>query len=642
MVKPPEKGYGQDAGNLLRPIDELLKESKYPNLIEEYHQIAEKDIYLAELYRLAATQSLDELHPNPVQAVLVGGELRVDILAELKEDTDLAQLQEIMRVHAYTRRFVSGQIPVERLPELNEHVKRMQTARPIRPATYDSLTSIHADQQTLGQALPGVNPTPDGSGVIVGIVDIGCDFVHQNFRDANGQTRLLFLWDQREGLGTTNQVPYGREFNQHKLNEALNKSDPYAFLNYKPKDGAHGTHVMDIAAGSSSLYPGVAPGADLIFVHLGLPSPIEVEQGFLGSSTRLYDAVEYIFAKADVLGKPAVVNLSIATNGGSHDGTSLVESMFDDLLSQSGRAIVVAAGNSFQDDIHTNGTAKKNQPSEIEWFIQSHAQVTWDQRQEMEIWYESPADFNIEILASTGQIIGTCPIGETRWDKKADFDQPIMLIKHAASIDDLQKKYINVFIDDRYPQLKLGAYRFRLSLNPQQTDQDMEFHAWIERNDEYPSRFTPKCSKSDFTINSIGNARLPIVVGAFNSHDSNSPIADFSSSGPSRNQNASSKPDISAPGVNIFAARALHSGLDDGISKQGTSMAAPHVTGLIALMFQAAAGKNPPEQLFIQKIQQILTETADHNPPQNGGNGHDARYGFGRVNGAKALIKVLA
>jgi subtilisin family serine protease len=217
-----------------------------------------------------------------------------------------------------------------------------------------------------------------------------------------------------------------------------------------------------------------------------------------------------------------------------------------------------------------------------------------------------------------------------------------MLIKHGASDEAPHKKYINVFIDDRYPKLKLGAYRFRLSLNPQWSDQDMEYHAWIERNDDYSSRFTAKCSKPDFTINSIGNARLPIVVGAFNSHDNASPIADFSSSGPSRNQNATNKPDICAPGINIFAARALHSGLDDGISKPGTSMAAPHVTGLIALMLQAAAGKNPPEQLTIQKIQRILTETADRNPPQIGANGHDARYGSGRVNGAQALIKLLS
>ena len=641
---PPEKrGKGAES---LRPIDDLLKDpldpGTYPNLVEDYHNLADKDFHLAELYRLAATNQVEDLQPNPVQAVIIDNELMIDVLAEIEETTAFKQLQEIMQVHTNTRRYISGQIAARRLPELNRLVKRVQTARPIRPAIYESIPSIHADQQSLRQQLLGNNPPPDGTGVIVGIVDIGCDFVHPNFRDQNDQTRLLFLWDQRGGPGQSNRVPYGREFNPQELNQALNQNDPYKFLNYQPKDGDHGTHVMDIAAGSSTQYPGVAPGADLIFVHLGMPSPIDMEEGFLGSSKNLYDAVKYIFDKASAVGKPAVVNLSLATNGGAHDGTSMVESMFDDLLdTQNGRAIVVAAGNSYQDDAHTMGTVVQGAPVEVEWFIQSHTKATWDQRQEMEIWYESPADFDVEIFAPNGQLVGSCPLGEIRYDKKEDAKDPIMLVKH--HFDPIaNEKHINVFIDDRYPKLLLGAYRFRLGIGQGQPANNGGFHAWIERNDAYPSNFTPKSSKVEFTINSIGNASLPIVVGAYNTHLNGMPISFFSSAGPSRNQNASQKPEISAPGFNIFAARALHSDLDDGTVKSGTSMAAPHVTGIIALLFQAASENNPPLMPGMDQIRKILIETADRNPPQLGADGHDPRYGFGRVNGANALKKLLS
>jgi subtilisin family serine protease len=648
METTPTQDYGEGR-ETLRPIDELLEKSRdskaYPNLIEDYHRLIDKDIHLAELYRLAATSQDDRLIPNPVQAVRgVDGELWVDVLVEIEESAALKQLHEIMQVHAYTRRYVSGRILVKRLPELNRQVRRMQVARPIRPAVYNSIPSIQADQQSLGQKLhlQGGDPPPTGSGVIVGIVDIGCDFVHPNFRDQNDDTRLLFLWDQRGGAVGTNGVPYGREFDSKKINQALATSTPYDFLGYEPEDGAHGTHVMDIAAGNSTRYPGVAPGADLIFVHLGLPSPIDVEEETLGSSKYLYDAVKYIFDKADEQGKPAVVNLSLASNGGAHDGTSMVETMFDDLLgAKDGRAIVVAAGNSYVDDIHTMGTVTPGAQAEIEWFIQSHAKVTWEQRQEMEIWYESEADFQVEILDPNGKRLGSCPLGEIRYAQEEDAEEPIMVIGH--HFDPVaDEKHINVFIDDRYPGLLLGAYRFRLSCGSAHTTDNGEFHAWIERNDAYPSHFTPRSSQTAFTINSIGNANLPIVVGAYNTRLSGMPIAYFSSAGPSRNQNASPKPDISAPGVNIFAARALHSELDDGIVKSGTSMAAPHVTGLIALLFQAASKlRTPPMVLGMDQIRQILTSMADRNPPQASAGVHDPRYGFGRVNGVNALNQVL-
>jgi len=642
--------YDEEGRSALLPIDELLKkphdQDLYPNLTEDYHALADKDLHLAELYRLTATTDNEQLVLDPVQATRdKEGKLWVDVLVEIREETGRNDLQKVMQVHAHSGGFISGRIQMERLPELNKFARRLQAARPIRLAVYNSIHSIQADRQTLvhhAQIL-GTNQVPNGSGVIIGIIDIGCDFRHPNFRRPNGETRLLSIWDQRGGQAQAAPVPYGREFSAQAINQALASNTPYATLGYQPKDGDHGTHVMDIAAGSSARYPGVAPGADLIFVHLGLPSPIEVEEGTLGSSKCLYDAVKYIFDKADAENKPAVVNISLATNGGAHDGTSLVETMFDDLLNtRDGRAIVIAAGNSFADEIHTMGTVTSLKPVEIEWFIQSHAKVTWEQRQEMEIWYESAEDFEVEIFAPNGDLVGSCPMGATRYAQKVDAAEPILLIKHHFD-PEANEKHINVFIDDRYPKLLLGGYRFRLSYLSEQNLEGGQFHAWIERNDTYPSNFTPQSSQSAFTINSIGNASLPIVVGAYNSRTNGDPIAEFSSAGPSRNQNATLKPDVSAPGVNIFAARALHSGLDDGIVKSGTSMAAPHVTGLIALLFQAAYQLQQPLKILkMNDVRQILIETVDQNPPQIGVGNHDSRYGFGRVNGANALDQVLS
>ena len=86
---------------------------------------------------------------------------------------------------------------------------------------------------------------------------------------------------------------------------------------------------MDIAAGNGrgSGFPGVAPGADLIFVELSSRIDDPATESF-GNSKRLLEAVDYIFRKATALGRPAVVNLSLGTFGGPHDGTTPVEEFF--------------------------------------------------------------------------------------------------------------------------------------------------------------------------------------------------------------------------------------------------------------------------------------------------------------------------
>jgi hypothetical protein len=123
-----------------------------------------------------------------------------------------------------------------------------------------------------------------GQGVVIGIVDWGCDFAHCDFRRADGATRLLALWDQQSlapgspaQSSLVNSYGYGRVFLQADIQRALHSDNPYAALRYHPEDGdpdksgAHGSHVLSIAAGSGGAEcpGGLAPDADLVFVHFG-------------------------------------------------------------------------------------------------------------------------------------------------------------------------------------------------------------------------------------------------------------------------------------------------------------------------------------------------------------------------------------
>jgi subtilisin family serine protease len=490
--------------------------------------------------------------------------------------------------------------------------------------------------------------------VIIGIIDTGCDYLHRNFRDEEGNSRILYLWDQN-GTPKTPSLPCGREYDQTTLTQMIqaNVNKSYEGLDYQPEENAHGTHVMDIAAGNgkSTGNPGIAPEADLIFVHLSLPTTTQAEEEFLGSSIRLYQAVKYIFDKAELEGKPAVVNISLASNGGPHDGTSLLEKMFDDLLEDQdgGKAIVIAAGNSNLDGVHARGSIESATSSDFHWKIKQRASPddseSWVQRHEMEIWYESQDSLNLDIYYPKKKSdnpdnpdveiekLGTSKRGNTLQESAAG---KLFILVHHSFDKEANENHINIFIDDRFTGLKEGEiYDYRFQLTPSTTSQAVEYNAWIERNNDYPSRFAK--DEQEFTINSIGNAKLPIVVGAYDNEEAAKPILKSSGSGPSRNSDAPNKPEISAPGVNIFAAGARHYGDEDGKVLTGTSQAAPHVSGVIALMFATARDLN------ISQIRQILKDTADSvPPPDTPGTDPRRQYGFGLINCLEALNKVLA
>jgi subtilisin family serine protease len=656
-----KSSYRQDDKPELRPIEDVLRELGYsPEVIENYSRLSHRDLHLAEIYRLVATGAQNPPNKqkllNPVQSkVDRKGRIWVDVLLEKKREVSLTELKKIMRVHGKPGRgrFISGRVQAANLPALIDRTVRLQTARPLSPTLDKSLPAIKADKGSLSQLL--LPSAPDGHGVIVGIVDIGgCDFYHPNFVK-NNKSRLLYLWDQTGRSGHDKPKPqhydYGVEYSQERINQALERASnsaaadkrevAYTDLDYHPIDKAHGTHVMDIAAGSSAMYPGVAPGADLIYVHIGIPTdPRAEELKDMGSSKFLLDAVQYIFEKAN--DTPVVINLSLGGNGGSHDGTSVVESAFDNWLKKTGRAIVIAAGNSYTEQLHTSGTiAPNSSPYQIQWVIQDKKNSLWDMRQELEIWYGRNARLKVEVDGPQDSFHGECLLGKTAIKLSADRPTPSVLVLHDQAVPGDDENHISIFIANDDPSIAIGPWKISLSLDTSLpgNDTNVRFEAWIESYAISHSEFEiepnqPPQDYTQHTLNTIANGEHPIVVGSFDARLNPPQTSYFSSAGPSRNQKQSKKPEFCAPGEDIFAARATDPG---GTTKDGTSQAAPHVTGLVALMFQVAN----PKVLNIQEIREILRETVDPKPAPGSSAQYDPQSGFGRVNAFDALWKII-
>lgn len=198
--------------------------------------------------------------------------------------------------------------------------------------------------------------TGRGRGVVVGVVDTGIDVTHPAFRTEDGRTRIQWLitWGDPRGVHPELEAAYGCTDLSQAPCAIYSSEDIDAMLsNQRPipddvRDFAgHGTHVAGIAGGSGrtlagegTKFAGVAPEASLVIAS---PSP---GGGF--ADDVVLRGTRFIFDRAEELGMPAVVNLSLGGDFGPHDGTSPLEAGLAALVGDDkpGRAITVASGNS--------------------------------------------------------------------------------------------------------------------------------------------------------------------------------------------------------------------------------------------------------------------------------------------------------
>lgn len=517
---------------------------------------------------------------------------------------------------------VTGRVPLEDIEEVRQAspVTSLKAAQPLHPVLDATLPEIEGRPADLP---PGMLSS-GGSGAIAAFVDSGADFAHVNFRRPDGTTRLLALWDQNAPLPRPDSpFGYGRRYGPAEIDAALQQGDPYDALGYDPGSRSHGTHVMDIAAGSGGgVNPhGVAPEAELMFVNPAFSDIVwegeDVVGSEFGDSVQMLEALRFLFDEAG--DRPCAINVSLGTNGGPHDGTSLVEQGIDALVEAApNRAVVIAASNSFNDGIHAAGQVPQGGTADVRWegADQSSGQA------ELELWYSGDDEFELELIGPDGTTLGTVPLGS---NARAEDDQgeTLLFISHRAADPNNGDNVIGMFLEEHVP-----GSTWTLRLHGKTVTGDGAFHAWVERNDGAQSKFAAPQDNSH-TLGSISCGRKSIVVGSYDAHTAGTPLSFFSSAGPTRDQRE--KPEVSAPGD---AVRAASSRTGSGLTrKSGTSMAAPAVTGVVTLLLAEARARG--QDLDVDAIRSRIIDTARSDPPQGGG--WDDRYGNGRVHVAGAV-----
>jgi subtilisin family serine protease len=566
---------------------------------------------------------------KPVSATTGAGE--VSVIAKL---SDLEGFRSLPGVNVGTvlggtaedgTTIATARIPISRLNRVrqDDSVLSLKAAQRLRPMLAKTTSEVGARPDDL----PAGSSTEGGRGVIVGIVDSGCDFAHHNFLNDDGTTRLLKLWDQNGSDGGEGDFGYGTFYRPADINAALAERDPYEALGYgpDPAEPAHGTHVMDIAAGNGrgSRAPGVASDSDLIFVELAgndIPWRGEDVVGTsLGDSVQLLEALAFIFEAAG--DTPCSVNVSLGTNGGPHDGTTLVEQGIDRLLTQKpNRSVCIAASNSFGDGIHAAATVPRAGTHDLIWRV-----LKGDLTQnELELWYPGDNALSIELITPVGESIGILDLGRSATASRGG--KVVLFAANRPHDPNNGDNAIGVFMSKDVP---IGDWTLRLH-NASSTD--VPFHAWIERDDDGQSSFAEPLDNSH-TVGSISCGHKTIVVGSYDAHVTKLPLSWFSSSGPTRDGRR--KPEVSAPGHEVVAARSRSA--TGTVAMSGTSMAAPAVAGCVALLMAAARAQG--KSLDVDQIRALVTGTARVEPPTTGTT--DLRYGEGRVSASLMIEKMM-
>ena len=528
------------------------------------------------------------------------------IAVELSKGQDFSHVGSLMtapKAYKDGTRFLTGTVSETNLHELLPLVKRLKLGLPSTPGAL-----ALAEMGGLGG---GVTP-------LIGFIDNGIGFLNRHFKDPQGNLRIFSLWDQEDCVTpcspwATLDFGYGRELRGAAVKDWLKKQgtaanseeDLYALLGYEPcrKRLAHGTHVMDLAAGNKSALGRFgdlndeASKAPIIAVQLPWKPFKDTSSSSL--CVHLLDGLRYILGLAGKI-RPVIINVSDGAYAGSHDGNSLLECAIDDLLVEYPKlTLVIAAGNGYEQKLHGAWSGLETAP-QLKWRVLPDTKTD----SFLEIWCPRKNNVSITLTSPEGRTV-TVKLGESQalvgLDKKTQIGGV-----YSSTDTDLNGSDRAMFL------VAVAPTRPKIPSNPTAphgvwiigVNGSTTFDAYIQRNnpalgDRGPRRqsyFIDDRKKpyvtGKGTLNNLATGERPIVVGGYylrgQSFDpksgKSSRVASYSSAGPGRKG--------SVQGVNVLApsddSPVLHgllaSGVRSGTSVRmdGTSVAAPIVTRFIA------------------------------------------------------------
>ena len=582
----------------------------------------------------------------------IGGQNYIGALVKVLPDIDRKGLENLgIMINTLAGDIWSVKIPVISL-------EGMKNIRGLEYVEVDGRISQRLDNATteskvkLVQAGTGVKRRCLGDSVVIGIIDGGFDYTHPTFYDTTGtRLRILRAWEQDNTAGPK---PAGFSYGTEIVGSQ-------ALLNKKSSgSGNHGSHVAGIAGGSGYLTPGaqyrgVAPAADIIMVNTS------------DAGTSVTDGINYVFQQAAALGRPAVANLSLGSHIGPHDGTSLQDQAIDNLVGQ-GKIVAGAAGNEGDTPLHL---AYNFANDTVRTFVEFETNNTSYNTGKIDQWGSANSDFvmGIRVSDNSGTVLASTPFYKASDNPNVENIIMIGGDSLAYTVTGVGSSTLN-----QKPNILAAIYKLKKNyiVTLILTSANTQLNIWnhgvgdgAALTDVLNGVKQPGYKAGDVicTVGEIGGTSKKIItVGAYatkfsfvnmkgdtvKSSDSLNRLAYFSSRGPT--VDGRTKPEITAPGEKLVSS--VNSTdttynenytntvmkVEQGGSKwyfgamQGTSMATPMTTGIIALMLQANPTLGP------ERVKQILQDNARTDIytgtiPPSGSN----TWGWGKIDAQKSV-----
>ena len=445
------------------------------------------------------------------------------------------------------------------------------------------------------QNQPFLNLT--GKGVLIGFLDSGIDYTHPAFRNPDGTTRILRIWDQTLPDGPApSDLTYGTEFTEEQLNTALFSGAPLNTVPHRDEDG-HGTSIAGIACGSpdpGSDFIGAAPDSRIIAVKLKPAKRylrdyfVIPEDAVAYQETDLMLGVRYMVRISRALRLPLVICMSVGTNQGGHTGTTPLEEVLISAQFNAGIFAVAGTGNEVGQGHHYFGTiSRAGEYTDVEILVEKETAGF-----SLEFWADAPELYSIGF---------TSPLGETIQQV-----QPRSNVAHEFNflLENSQIHLIYSIVEMlsgselalmRFVTPTPGVWRVRIT---NITHVNGQFHLWLPVTglvDPGVRFFSPN---TDTTLVIPSSADAIITTGTYDAFSGSM----FRSSGRGYTRNNLIKPDFVSPGVNLTAPSP-----GGGYAPvTGSCAASALAAGATALVTQSGLDRDVPRYFTPREIKSLF------------------------------------
>lgn len=535
--------------------------------------------------------------------------------------------------------------------------------------TYTGIPKLYTLLDSTSMEASGILPATrlpafsnKGSGVIIGFVDTGIDYQNPLFRNSDGSTRILGIWDQTLGnesrsSGNNQASPnafrplYGTQYTYEDINYALRSDAPLSIIPSTDENG-HGTFLASVAAGNTDEtadFTGAAPESSIAVVKLKPAKQYLRDFYLIREDADAYQendimmGITYLFSLARQYSMPLVICLGVGTNQGSHVGKSPLGLLLDQMSIYTGTALVVAAGNETGFGHHYRAVM------EAEETVQNVELKVGENESgfSMELWAQDVGVYRVGFLSPTGEAIEPLPAG-TGEENVLRFLLEQTEITVYSNIVNTATGSQMIFIRFNRPLPGIWNITVTSVLDIRGT-----FHLWLPvrgfiSDDTFFLRPDP-----DTTITEPGNSQYALTVSAYN-HTTGG-IYIHSSRGYSRSGQI--KPELAAPGVNVSGAglgplsadisgeesrspfaNMTGAGLRFPFTRMsGTSVAAAHVAGASAILLHWGILDGNNFYMNTSVIKTYLIRGAKRNPALTYPN---REFGYGTLDLYEAFLRL--